>query len=237
MAERPNESAATVDFEFSALNQAHHYRAALVQEFAPALTGRVLEIGAGIGQITSGLLTVPGLAELVAVEPEPRFCARFREQHPSLRLIEGTIDGLNGDHEWNAIVSINVLEHIREDEVELRRYREHLAPRRGRLCLFVPARQEIYAPIDRDFGHFRRYARPELRRKLEQAGFTIERLHYFNAIGYAAWWWTFCLLKNRGFNAGAVSFFDHRIFPIMWALERKVARPPFGQSLLAVARA
>jgi hypothetical protein len=46
--ERPNEAALTGDFEFVALNEAHHYRAALVQEFSYHLQGNVLEIGAVI---------------------------------------------------------------------------------------------------------------------------------------------------------------------------------------------
>ena len=107
----------------------------------------------------------------------------------------------------------------------------------GALCLFVPARPEIYAPIDKDFGHFRRYTRPELRGKLQRAGFRIERLRYYNLVGYFAWWFNFCVLKKRGFDAGAVRFFDRAIFPWSHWLEVNVSPPPLGQSLLAVARA
>ena len=60
---------------------------------------------------------------------------------------------------WNAILSINVLEHIESDADELATYFRLLKPARGALCLFVPARPDIYAPIDKDFGHFRRYTR------------------------------------------------------------------------------
>jgi hypothetical protein len=103
--------------------------------------------------------------------------------------------------------------------------------------LFVPARHEIYAPLDRDFGHFRRYTRRSLQGKLESTGFQILTLRYFNFIGYFAWWLNFCLLKKRRFNRGAVVFFDKICFPPMYALESRVLRPPIGQSLLAVARA
>src|SRR5262249_38228428 len=104
------------------------------------------------------------------------------------------------------------------------------------LCLFVPARPEIYGPIDRDFGHFRRYTAPELQAKLVRAGFAIHRLNYFNFTGYFAWWLSFCVLKKRRFAAGNVRFYDRAVFPIVHALESKLLRPPFGQSLLAVAR-
>jgi hypothetical protein len=101
----------------------------------------------------------------------------------------------------------------------------------------VPARPEVYAPIDKDFGHFRRYLRPELRQKLELAGFRVHRLHYFNLIGYAAWWWTFCVLKRRQFDLAAVRLFDRAIFPIASRLEQHLVRPPIGQSLVAIAEA
>ena len=237
MSERPNESASTGDFEFDALQQARNYRAALIREFSPVLQGRVLEIGAGIGQFTEALAALPAVKEVVALEPEARFCDAFKKLHPNRKIIAGTLDDLQEDKEWDAAVCINVLEHIREDEAQLAKCRERLAKRNGHLCLFVPARQEIYAPLDKDFGHHRRYARPQLRDKLTRAGFQIVRLHYFNCIGYFAWWFSFCLLKKRHFDISSVLVFDRLIFPVVHTLERTLIRPPFGQSLLAVARA
>ncbi len=134
-------------------------------------------------------------------------------------------------------MSVNVLEHIQEDERELAVYRRKLAREKGALCLFVPARPEIYAPIDRDFGHFRRYTRPELRQKLERAGFEILRLRYYNFVGYFAWWLGFCVLKKRGFDLPSVRFFDRILFPPVHGFETRICAPPIGQSLLAVARA
>ena len=233
----PNAAAQTEDFEFAALNEAKNYRHALLQEFAEPLRGQVLEVGAGIGQITGMLLQNPAITQLVSIEPDPKFCTRFRVALPAQRIVQGTIEDLPGDEAWNAILSVNVLEHIQEDERELAIYREKLAHEKGSLCLFVPARPEIYAPIDRDFGHFRRYTKPELRAKLERAGFEVVRLRYYNFVGYFAWWLSFCALKKRGFDLSAVRFFDRIIFPPVHSLESNLCAPPFGQSLLAVARA
>lgn len=237
MSEQPNAIAATEDFEFDALQKAENYRAALLREFSPYLRGNVIEVGAGIGQTTVGLAALAAIEKLVSIEPEARFCHAFRQKHPELTLIPGTIDDVPEQSNWDAIISVNVLEHIREDEAELAKYKRCLADRRGHLCLFVPARQEIYAPLDKDFGHHRRYSRPELCRKLERAGFAIVRLHYFNWIGYFAWWFSFCLLKKRRFDVKSVVVFDRFIFPVVHALERNIVRPPWGQSLMAVAQA
>ncbi len=237
MSAPPNATAQTEDFEFAALNEAKNYREALLREFSGALRGQVLEVGAGIGQITTMLLSNPAIKKLVSIEPDAKFCDRLRTAHPRHHLIQGTIDDLKGDEPWDAILNVNVLEHIQEDERELAIYRKILARAGGTLCLFVPARPEIYAPIDRDFGHFRRYTRPELRQKLERAGFEILRLRYYNFVGYFAWWLSFCALKKRGFDLPSVRFFDRIIFPPVHALEANVCAPPFGQSLLVMARA
>lgn len=236
MTDQPNACADTNDFEFEALAQAVNYRNALFEEFGPFLKGDVIEVGAGIGQMTEPLVRLPGVTRALAVEPDPAFCARHRSQFPAHEVMEGTAADLPPGTACDAILSINVLEHIREDEAELARYAALLRPRAGALCLFVPARPEIYAPIDKDFGHFRRYTRPELRRKLLSVGFQLLGLHYFNSIGYFAWWFNFCLLKRRSFEIKKVRLFDRAIFPMVHSAEAKLLRPPFGQSLLAVVR-
>jgi SAM-dependent methyltransferase len=232
----PNALAQTEDFEFAALQEANNYRRALLGEFSRFLTGRVLEVGAGVGQMTAELLQRPQVTRLVSLEPDARFFSKLKVNFPTHETIQGTVETISTTN-WNAILNINVLEHIEADQQELENYQRLLATQRGHLCLFVPARPEIYAPLDKDFGHFRRYTRPELKRKLESAGFEIQVLRYFNFVGYFAWWLNFCVLKKRNFDVGAVRFFDRVIFPPVHAWETKICRPPFGQSLLAVARA
>ena len=235
--DRPNAAAVNATFEFQALQNAENYRAALLREFAPYLRGRVIEIGAGIGQLTEGLLQMHRVKEVLSVEPDPRLCDGFKARLPRQPLLKGTIADVPQDIPWDAILSINVLEHIEQDEQELSIYAKVLATNSGHLCLFVPARPEIYAPIDRDFGHFRRYTRALLESKFRAAGLQIVHLHYFNCIGYFAWWSNFCLMQKREFSPKSVRWFDRIVFPPTHWLERHCCRPPFGQSLIAVVRA
>jgi len=216
---------------------AANYRAAVLREFAGHLGGRVLEIGAGVGQFTQLLRQQPGVSAVVAVEPEGGFCAELARAWPAQLIVQGTSAAIRSESHWDALVSINVLEHIQADDDELRRYHRLLSASAGALCLFVPARRELYAPIDRDFGHYRRYTRGELRAKLRQAGFQVVALHYFNLAGYFTWWLNFCLLRQRRFVPMAVWLFDRVIFPPVNVVERRLRRPPLGQSLVAVGRA
>ncbi len=237
MASRPNEFALTNNFEFEALKQAENYRKRLLIEFGPHLKGDVIEVGAGIGQITTKVAALPTVKSVLAIEPDADFCQMFKASVPDIPIIRGTVTALNNDSHWDGIVCINVLEHIEDDVAELARYARLLKQRKGRLCLFVPARPEIYAPIDKDFGHFRRYVKPDLNKKLNDAGFNIVRLQYFNVTGYFAWWLNFCVLKKRQFEVQSVRMFDRVIFPVTSTVESWLPAPPFGQSLLAVAEA
>ncbi len=212
-----------------------NYRAALLQEFREHLSGKVLEVGAGIGQMTAAIRETPGVQKVFSVEPDEKFCAIWRSRFPAQDLLQGTVSDLSGEPDWNTIFSVNVLEHISDDVGEPARYHRLLKPTKGSLCLFVPARPEIYAPIDKDFGHFRRYTRPELRQKLERAGFKIARLRYYNLVGYFAWWLNFRLLKKRSFEVGSVRFFDRAIFPTVHFIESRICPPFIGQSLLVIA--
>jgi SAM-dependent methyltransferase len=235
MSSKHNAMAQTADFEFAALNEAKNYRLALLRDFEAYLHGNVLEVGAGIGQITAELRQMPKVQKLISIEPDAGFCAQLRARFPQHDLLQGTISEIPPGTDWNAILSINVLEHIEMDTEELIAYRRLLQRAGGTLCLFVPARPEIYAPIDKDFGHFRRYRRPELRHKLEQAGFRLVRFRYYNFVGYFAWWLSFCVMKKRSFDVASVRLFDRAIFPFVHGFESHICPPPIGQSLMAIA--
>jgi SAM-dependent methyltransferase len=224
-------------FEFEPLQHASNYRKALIEEFGPYLKGRVIEVGAGIGQVTELIAKCDGVREVLAVEPESQFCRELAHRLPTQTVICGTVELLPPETSGEAIVCVNVLEHIPDDEDELGRYRRLLAKEKGTLCLFVPARSEIYSPIDRDFGHYRRYNKPELRWKLESAGFEIIRTSYYNSLGYFVWWLNFCILQKREFQPGPVKFYDRIVFPMVHWVESRICRPPFGQSLISIARA
>jgi SAM-dependent methyltransferase len=229
-------SAPPGDFEFEALQHAVHYRAAIAAEFRGVLRGRVLEVGAGIGQMTETFLAEKSIRELVALEPDAGFVERFRRRLPDTPVVAGSTRQLPADAVFDAAVMINVLEHIEDDVGELSRIACHLQPGAGHICILVPARPELYAPIDRAFGHFRRYTRRTLGAALRGAGFQVERVHYLNAIGYLAWGLRFRVLGATTFKPREVAFFDNWIFPPTNWFERTVCRPFVGQSLVAIGR-
>jgi len=234
---QPNLLTQSEEFEFSALAQAHFYPRAILGEFLPFLHGSVVDVGAGIGQLTELLALAVGPKNIRALEPDPRFAKRFRSRLPHLQLLEKTASSMPNETTCDTVTSINVLEHIEDDVSELKHYHKWLAPSHGCLCLLVPARAELFSSIDKDFGHFRRYSKPSLTEILTKAGFAVHRLFYFNFAGYFAWALNFKFLGLRNFEPGKVVFFDRKIFRWCHLLERGLCRPPWGQSLIAIGQA
>jgi SAM-dependent methyltransferase len=217
--------------------EARNYTAAILDEFAPYLRGTVAELGAGIGNCTVLLSQHPQVSTLLAVEPDAQLCRALKQRVPEVRVVQGTIDALAPAASWHALVSVNVLEHIADDAEELRKYHGVLASGRGCLCLFVPARPELYSPIDRKFGHYRRYTPAGLLDLVRRAGFAVLHWRYFNGPGYFLWGLVFRCLRRRWMNPRSIRAFDQYIFPWIHLVETHFLRPPIGQSLLLVARA
>ena len=230
-----NAIASTADFEFAALFEADNYRAAIMREFSPYLGVNVLEVGAGIGQFTSELAGQPSVSQVLAVEPESRFHASHAGR--PWKLLKGTSRDVDRTGLWTSAVLVNVLEHIEDDTAELAWLHELLQPSGGHVCLLVPAGAELYAQLDRDFGHYRRYSRGLLRKRMMAAGFQVVSCEYFNSAGYFAWGLCMKIMGARNFSSLGVRFYDRLVFPWVNWLERNVVRPPFGQSLLAIGRA
>ena len=83
------------------------------------------------------------------------------------------------------IYSLDVLEHIADDETTLKQLFSQLK-RGGVLFLHVPAFQSLYSAMDKKVGHFRRYSRSELINKCRAAGFEVDDCRYMDFCGFFA---------------------------------------------------
>lgn len=223
--------------ELDALDGARNYYRWILAHFAPYLGRRVVEVGAGIGNFSEYLLSQPGVSQLVAAEPAanlfPLLQCRFAG-NPRVRVERGALEQLAGPAEADSVVFVNVLEHIDNDEEVLRQAHRMLAPG-GTLLLIVPALPALFGSLDVEFGHFRRYTRAELGVRLQQAGFHIERLRYFNFPGVITWFLAARVFRRKTIRPSQVWIYDRLVVPWAARLER-FWEPPLGQSLIAVAR-
>lgn len=118
------------------------------------------------------------------------------------------------------IYSLNVLEHIENDEEALKDL-HNILDKNGLLYLYVPAFTVLYSTMDKKVRHFRRYRYRELKQKLEKAGFTIKKWQYVDSIGFIV----SLLYRWLGDESGEVNvttlkFYDRTLFPISRVLDR-----------------
>jgi hypothetical protein len=133
----------------------------------------------------------------------------------------------------DSVIYVNVLEHVEDDESELRLVSGALAPG-GRAFIFVPALGWLYGSFDRQVGHRRRYTRRELEEKCERAGLRVVKSSYFDAGGVLPWWLKYRVLRSEEMEPGAVRFYDRFCVPVLRRVEA-VLPPPVGKNVLLVA--
>ena len=223
--------------ELDALAEARNYYAWITERVAPFLGDAIVEAGAGIGTFTEHLLGARPAARITAVEPAdnnyPHLARRFAAD-PRVTTVHGYLDDAFPASTADSVVAVNVMEHVEDHAAFVAAARRALRPG-GHLCLFVPALPALFGTLDEAFDHFRRYTKPMLRSLLEGEGLALERLDYMNLPGTAAWWAAGKLLRRRTVAAPYTRLYDRWVIPAVRAVERRWS-PPFGQSLLAVAK-
>ena len=213
----------------------HRYNAWVGEMVTPHLGASVLEVGAGIGNMTRQL---GGDREVVATDVEPRYLDHLRryfqeDRHVAIQRFDlADTESTEAPGPFASIVCLNVLEHIDDDRAALRRLHDRLEAG-GRLVLVVPAHPCLYGEMDRAIHHYRRYRRDDLAAKLEETGYVVEEIGRFNALGVPGWFFNGRVLRRRtvpGIQARLNSWL------VPWLrIERRLGLP-FGLSLLAVAR-
>jgi SAM-dependent methyltransferase len=206
----------------------------MFERLAPWVGTQVLEIGSGIGNLSTFLADRP---HVTLTDTEPYYLERLRERFrdsPNVavtRLYLPDVDGALAAERFDTVVCLNVLEHVADDVGSLRAIRPLLQPR-GRLILLVPALPALFGSLDEALGHQRRYTPRALRDRLAAAGFRARHVEYFNLAGIPGWWLTGRVLRRRMIPAGSLGLFE-RLVPL-FRLERWLPWR-IGQSLIAIA--
>jgi glycosyltransferase involved in cell wall biosynthesis len=218
------------------LERAQSFNRWMAEAIEPYVGARVLEIGAGIGNITNWL--VP--RDLyVASDINPHYLDYLRNMalgKPYLTVDRIDLEDPRCFERWagtfDTVVCLNVLEHVGDPLLALRNLHGALAPG-GRLVLYVPQGQGRYSTLDEVLGHRCRYEKDELAGELRTTGFTVEVLRDFNHFGVPGWWLNGKVLKRRHFSRGQLKAFNMAV-PVIRRLDPLV--PGKGLGIIAVGR-
>lgn len=212
------------------------YNAFLFEQIRPAIGQRVLEVGAGTGNLTQFLRASDAV---LATDVDPQYVELLRRRFEHHSNVDVAVFDLGAPlperlarEKFDTVICLNVLEHVEDDRAALARLRELLEPG-GRLVLLVPAHQALYGTIDRAIGHYRRYERDALVRLLEEVGFQVEEQKHVNATSMPGWLLNGRILKRRSVP-GMQARIANRLVPL-YRLERRL-NLPFGLSVIAIAR-
>ena len=204
----------------------------------PYLSGRVLEVGAGIGS-NIPLLHGDSISGWTAIEPDDRLASEIRRKRDdgllpaSCDIVTGTVADLADGLEYDTILYIDVLEHIPGDAEELRRAARHLAPG-GHLIVLSPAHQYLFSPFDAAIGHVRRYSRQGLVR-LAPPSCRLMSVRMLDCAGF------FLSLANRAIMRSSmptqsqIAVWDRFFVPVSRCLDGLLAFR-FGKTVVAVWR-
>jgi SAM-dependent methyltransferase len=214
----------------------------VIAQLALPAGARILDAGCGSGR---NMVELARHGQVTGIELSPTSVALARERHVG-EVIEGSVLQMPfADESFDLAVTLDVIEHLRDDVDALRELQRTVAPG-GALLATVPAYQWLWSGHDVINHHHRRYTHRSLREAAERAGWRQVRTTYFNSLLLPV----AILLRalDRLNTKTTESSLDLWVppKPFNWLLERPLAleaamigrggRIPAGLSLLAVFR-
>lgn len=206
----------------------------MADQIRPWIGDDVLEIGAGIGNLTRCLLP---RNSYTITDVDPLYLGYLRNSFGRNRRISvakvdlASVNDFEGlRNRFDTVICLNVLEHVSDEPTAMANIFSALRPG-GRAVILVPSGPQRYGSLDEVLGHVRRYTAADLEHAFKQAGFRVEKIWDFNRIGVSAWLINGKLLKRRYFGRVQLKLFDWSIW--LW---RYVDRwlPWSGLSLIGV---
>lgn len=224
-------------YVLTAVAHADRYSRWIVNQVRPYVGRRVLEAGAGIGNLSQlfgdcDRLLLVDHEEVYLDRLEQRFAHDARVRVLSVDLTTPAEVESCATERIDTVFCSNVLEHLEPDEQVLKSFADALQPG-GHCVLVVPAGERLYTGIDAALGHFRRYEPAALQRKLEAAGMEVVFSRRFSRLGTIGWAVSGHLFRRRALSPRQMIWFD-RLLPVAKLLEYVLPVP--GMSLIMVGR-
>ena len=170
----------------------------MYQTIKPYCKGKVLEIGSGIGNISSFFMEDE--FEILLTDIRKGYCQKLEERFQDNPFFMGTevvnltdedFDSKFENHlgQYDTVFALNVVEHIYDDALALKNCRKLLIEG-GQLIILVPSYKQLYNRFDEELGHYRRYTKSMLSSVFLKNNFKIIHKQYFNFIGIFGWYVT-----------------------------------------------
>lgn len=219
-----------VGSELELFSLAKNWKSYYMGFLQPHIKGNVLEVGSGVGNNTALLLN-PNVKRWVCLEPDEKLLEKSKKCIDDVRcqFKVGTLQDLRSEH-FDTIIYIDVLEHIENDDDEIRNA-SGLLKSNGSLLILSPAHQVLFSPFDQAVGHFRRYNKKALK-GLVKPYLECRKVFYLDSVGFFLSLANRVLLKQKLPSRNQICFWDRIVIPLSrcldWLLIYRFGKTVFG---------
>jgi SAM-dependent methyltransferase len=148
----------------------------------------ILEVGCSTGFLLKDLSTLYPNARLVGAEYALPALVRLSSSLPTVPLVQMDLTCAPlPDDSFDALVALNVLEHIEDDFSAMVHIRRMLKPG-GVAVIEVPASPGLFDSFDNWVGHHRRYRMRDLTARLKDAGFEVVSRSHLGFFVFPVFW-------------------------------------------------
>jgi SAM-dependent methyltransferase len=218
------------------LSRAKNYNNWIFNSFKGLYGKCILDVGSSIGNIVDLMFKNLEPEFVVCIDSsrealeyaEKRFVGRGNFHAHQVEIQDEAVLGLK-KYGFDTITCFNVLEHVEEDEKALKHMFE-LLPEGGRLLLFVPAFPMLYGRVDEATGHYRRYTKTGVNKKLVDAGFRNIQSRYINFFGLFSWLVYGKISRKHSYPSEKTITVMDKLALLLSKIE-SVLKPPIGLSL------
>lgn len=206
------------------------------------LSGNILEIGSGIGNISTFFLR--DARSLMLSDIRENYCGYLHTHFKRYKTCLGVrqIDLIHPNFEveyadllesFEGVFALNVIEHIEDDALALANCYK-LLKKGGHLVILVPAYQWLYNEFDRNLAHFRRYTEGGLRERFLAQNFEVLHSQYFNFAAIGGWWFSGNILRKKVIPKGQMKIYN--FFVPVFKVVDKILGNRIGISTIVVGR-
>lgn len=220
--------------------KSHNFTEWLYGEIKPYIKGNILEVGSGLGTYSGKIVRDFDKNKIWLSDVDPIDLENLKNKFASSPNISVVKIDLNKESDYrqilprvDTIVALNVLEHLKDDISVLNNLYDKLTDG-GNLIIIVPAHKFLFNNLDVITGHYRRYDREEILKKISKAKFAIKKCFYFNFTAIFGWYVNGNILKKSQINYTAMNLYN-KIIPFFRFFEKKILRRKLGISLIVIA--
>jgi trans-aconitate methyltransferase len=190
----------------------------------------ILDVGCGSGSLSKSL-TDRGF-NVTAIDTDCR-AVEISKKKGIISLV-ADISEWQTNQKFDCIILGDVLEHIEDDKLALRKIHNMLNPN-GCIVVNVPSYQALFSKHDLSLGHKRRYSNKELKTKLKESGFNIEYFRHWNLLALPITFYIKLFKKDYPHEQASNMKFLSKLLE-KWLLAESKINYFFGLSILCKAR-